>query len=262
MKSVKARHYHQGRLRPIRLVVIHDMEWAERPTTAEDCARMFATMDRQASAHVCVDNNSAVRCVADSDTAWAAPGANADGLQLEMAGFARQTRADWLDAYSRAMLGQAAKVAAAWCAKYNIPARRLSVAEVKAGKRGIIGHIDATKAFGGSHTDPGPGFPWDVFLDLVKQCLTGDDPAPEPTWTETLVNDLPTLRPGDESWDVKTLRWLLGARGYPPMDWLKDLVSKKYDDELKADVKTFQVAEKLTPDGIIGPKTWAKLLRR
>ncbi|MEU8270820.1 N-acetylmuramoyl-L-alanine amidase [Sphaerisporangium sp. NPDC049002] len=260
MKTVQARHYHRGRLRPVRLVIVHDMEWAETPTTAEDCARMFATMDREASAHVCVDNNSAVRCVADADTAWAAPGANADGLQLEMAGFARQSRAEWLDDYSTAMLGQAAQVVAAWCVKYGIPVKRLSLAEVKAGKRGIIGHVDATRAYGGSHTDPGSGFPWDVFLDLVKQCMKGDTPSKEPSksWTENVVNDLPTLRPGDENWDVKTLRWLLGARGYPP----KDLLSKKYDDELKADVVTFQAGEKLDPDSIVGEKTWGKLLRR
>lgn len=260
MKTVQAKHYHKGRIRPVRLVVVHDMEWPETVSTAEDCAHMFATMTRQASAHVCVDNNSAVRCVADSDTAWAAPGANADGLQLEMAGFARQTRAQWLDAYSTAMLGQAAKVVAAWCKKYAIPARRLTAAELKAGHKGIIGHIDATKAYGGSHTDPGPGFPWDVFLDMVRVELGGDTSpkAPSKSWTETLMDDLPTLRPGDDNWDVKTLRWLLGARGYPP----QDLLSKKYDPELKADVVTFQAGEELDPDAIVGEKTWAALLRR
>src|SRR5690349_17380268 len=65
VKTVQARHYTKGRISPIRLIVVHSMEWTETTTTAEDCARMFSTMTRQASAHVCVDSNSAVRCVAD-----------------------------------------------------------------------------------------------------------------------------------------------------------------------------------------------------
>jgi hypothetical protein len=46
------------------------------------------------------------------------------------------------------------------------------------GPKGIVGHVDCTKAYpedGGDHTDPGPEFPWDVFLDLVKQEMTGDE---------------------------------------------------------------------------------------
>ncbi|WP_162795159.1 hypothetical protein [Nonomuraea lactucae] len=37
--------------------MIHSMEFPEKGSTAEDCARMFATMTRQASAHVTVDSN-------------------------------------------------------------------------------------------------------------------------------------------------------------------------------------------------------------
>lgn len=92
----------------------------------------------------------------------------------------------------------------------------------------------------------------------VNKGMPIDSPPPlETTWTETLVKDLPTLRPGDEAWDVKTLRWLLGARGYPP----HDLLSRVYDDELKADVVTFQTGEKLDPDAAVGEKTWRALLR-
>jgi len=73
------------------VVVIHDIEGPEKVTSAESCARYFATMDdgRKASAHVCVDADSEVRCVPDEDTAFHAPGCNSDGLGIEHAGYKR-----------------------------------------------------------------------------------------------------------------------------------------------------------------------------
>lgn len=171
--TTTAKNYTKGpRKGSIRLIVMHSMESQEKPDTAESVAKWFAGPTApQASAHFCVDNNSAVQIVDDQDIAWGAPGANADGLHIEMAGKAAQTRAQWLDAYSTGVLDQAAKVAAQWCIKYKIPAVRLTPAQVKDGKtKGICGHIDVTNAFPnlGTHTDPGKDFPWDIFLSKVK----------------------------------------------------------------------------------------------
>jgi hypothetical protein len=47
-----------------------------------------------------------------------------------------------------------------------------------ASPKGIVGHVDCTIAYpedGGDHTDPGPSFPWDVFLDLVREEMETDD---------------------------------------------------------------------------------------
>lgn len=169
---VKARwftKYPTGQKRTPRLIVIHDMEYPEVMTAAEDVARYFATTTTEASAHVCVDADSIVQCVYDNDIAWAAPGANSDGLQIELAGYGRQTRADWLDVYSTALLARAADVVAQYTMKYtNIPIRRLTNAELLAGRAGIIGHHQASEVYHKSdHTDPGPNFPWDVFIPLV-----------------------------------------------------------------------------------------------
>lgn len=103
-----------------------------------------------------------------------------------------------------------------------------------------------------------PGEPLYAWIKKGAPRPTPPKPKPEKTWTETLVESLPTLHPGDENWDVKTVRWLMGARGYPP----KDLLSKKYDPELKADVVTFKIGEKLPSNGTIDEPTWAALLRR
>lgn len=162
-------HYGNTNGRTVRLVVIHDMEAPEKSTTAESVARYFARGSVKASAHLCIDSDSIIQCVKDSDVAYAAPGANNDGIQLELAGYARQTREQWLDAYSKAVLENAARATAQYCVKYNLPVVKLTNTELVNGKRGIIGHIQASQAYKkSSHTDPGNNFPWEYFLQRVR----------------------------------------------------------------------------------------------
>lgn len=168
---VKARHFKSLKGEParkVRLVVLHDMEFPEKMTAAEDVARYFATTATPASAHICVDADSIVQCVYDRDVAYAAPGANSDGIQVELAGYARQTRGEWLDEYGRRMLDRAARAVAQYCRKFTIPPVHLSNDQLRAGKSGIIGHYQASQVYRKSdHMDPGTAFPWDVFMDLV-----------------------------------------------------------------------------------------------
>lgn len=184
---IQARNYTRVGGRAIDLVVIHDMEAPEASTTAEAVAAWFAGPSApQASAHYNIDSNSIVQSVRDMDVAWHAPGANHNGIGLEHAGYARQTRYEWLDNYGRAMLALSAKLSAELANRYEIPVRRLTVTELKRGQRGFIGHIDATNAFSGGsgHTDPGPGFPWDWYLEQVKAELAKlkEPPTPPPDW--------------------------------------------------------------------------------
>lgn len=161
-----------GTPRAVRLVVIHDMEFYERSDTAEVIAHDFATRPAtsKASAHICVDSNSIVQCVRDRDIAYAAPGANHDGIQIELAGFGSQTREQWLDFYGIALLALGSDATAQYCIKYGLPVRKLTVAQVRDGvTKGICGHADVTAAFHKStHTDPGPNFPWDYFVESVR----------------------------------------------------------------------------------------------
>jgi N-acetyl-anhydromuramyl-L-alanine amidase AmpD len=170
---ILARNYtrHPGP-REIDVFVIHDMEAPEKGTTAEAVAAYFARPvgAPQASAHYCIDNNSAVQSVRDNDIAWAAPCANHNGLHFEHAGYANQSMKDWLDPYGNAMLEVSAHHVAAKCKQYGIPVRFLTAADLRAGKKGLTGHAQVTAAFPGtgSHTDPGPNFPWRYYLARVN----------------------------------------------------------------------------------------------
>lgn len=241
-KQAKYRTTTSGR--QIDLIVIHDMEAPEKNTTAENVASWFAS-DRssRASAHYCVDNDSIVQCVRDQDVAWHAPGANHDGIGVELAGYARQTAAEWRDSYSTQMLEkQAAPLCRALAKKYNVPIRFVDREGLKRGERGFTTHNEVSKAFGrSSHWDPGPNFPMDWFLGVVSGSGT------------TTVADKPTvaiadgerlLKEGVSGDDVKVWQKLVGVT-----------VDGKFGPKTKAATVKFQLSVGIKGDGIVGPKT-------
>jgi N-acetyl-anhydromuramyl-L-alanine amidase AmpD len=148
------------------VIGIHTMEAPEAGGTAEAVANYFKTID--ASAHWCVDDNSRVRVVMDEDGAWTMPPLNNTSLNVEMAGYASQSPGQWADAYSEETLDNVALCVAEWCHKYGIPIRHLTDDQIRAGNKGIAGHIDVNRVFHASdHTDPGLNFPWKEFLTKV-----------------------------------------------------------------------------------------------
>jgi N-acetyl-anhydromuramyl-L-alanine amidase AmpD len=80
------------------------------------------------------------------------------------------------------VLGLSAKLAADICKRHAIPIVRLSVEDLKAGKRGLCGHVDITNAFSGGkgHTDPGPAFPWELYLAMVHKASLPPTLPPPP----------------------------------------------------------------------------------
>lgn len=170
--------------RKVDVVVIHSMEAPEKGSTAENIARWFAGPTApKASPHYCADQDSIVQCVRERDVAWAAPGANHNGVQIELAGYARQTRGDWFDPPSRAMLErQVVPLVADICKRNRIPVVWLTAADLKAGARGITSHHNVSQAFKRStHWDPGSGFPAAWLLAQVRELL--EPPRITAPWT-------------------------------------------------------------------------------
>jgi len=173
MRHIQAANFTAVQSRSIDLIVIHDMEYLEKLTAAEDVANFFKNQPKSSktgsSAHYCADDNSIVSCVFDHDVAWAAPGANHNGLHIELAGYSKQDRKDWGDEYDLEMFELVAELAARKAHKYDIRPRKIGAADIKAGRSGFVGHRDVTAAYPnlGSHQDPGEHFPWDHFMRRV-----------------------------------------------------------------------------------------------
>lgn len=166
----QAKNFYTGRNKPVRLIVLHDMETDELLTDAEAVGNYFAGPNAPiASAHVGVDADSTVGYVHTGDTAFGAAGANADGFHIEQAGRARQSRAEWLDDFSRATIRRAALAGYEAAAELEIPHVHLTIAQVADGvTKGFTDHATVSAAFPNvstGHTDPGVFYPWDVYLD-------------------------------------------------------------------------------------------------
>lgn len=156
------------------VVFIHTTEGSERRTSAEDGAAYDARRTDGTSTHFFVDQDSVVQCVLTTDEAHAARAHGNDvGIQIEVCGKAGQSAAQWADAASAATIEQLAHLCVKLRAKYpgRFPLVNLTPAQLRAGNHGFAEHLDATKAWpedGGTHTDPGPAFPWAALFARVK----------------------------------------------------------------------------------------------
>jgi hypothetical protein len=164
----------------VKFSIVHTTEGHEGFTAAEDGIAYDKTRDDGISTHCFHDADSSPQEVLRRDTAYAAfeEGNNA-GIQHELCGTAGQGAAGWADAVSQATIRRAAMAVADDCLTYHLQPRRLSIQEIRDayyqnGPGGICGHVDITNAFPGpgrDHTDPGPTFPWDQFIGLVRQFM-------------------------------------------------------------------------------------------
>lgn len=157
--------------RVIKFVVIHCTDGHEGIRKDDDVAAMFASRDLhpRRSCHYVVDADSATQCVPDDSVAWhCGSTGNLYGVGIEICGFARQSRAEWLDATSKATIAIAARLTYELCRNYNLPYVLLDAAALRQGGKGITTHAAVSEAWKeSSHTDPGRFFPMDVFMRSV-----------------------------------------------------------------------------------------------
>jgi len=183
---IQARNYTKASRLVVQAIVIHTMEAPEGPKTAENVANWFANQPANGalvngvrfagtSAHWNVDNDSVVQSVREQDVAWHAGPVNNWSIGIEHAGYAKQSELEWLDVYSMQMLENSSQLVAEICRRWDIPIIRLTADDLRKGKRnGIFGHNDVTEGLTGGmgHKDPGPFFPWQMYLAMISEKLT------------------------------------------------------------------------------------------
>jgi hypothetical protein len=172
---VPCRNFTRANRTTVDNIVIHTIEIVEASFSADRTAAWGAGPNApRASWHACFDDDSTIECVPQEHVAWAAPGLNRRGIQLEHAGFARQSADEWFDPFSRRMLKRSAIYAAAACKRWSIPVVFVDAAGLARGERGITTHYQVTKGPGKgrtNHTDPGRGFPMSTYLDMVREAM-------------------------------------------------------------------------------------------
>lgn len=177
----------------VRLIAIHT---AEGSRTKESLGTYFNS-GVQASSHVGIDAGGVQQYVDYGQAAWTLRSGNPVSDNAELCAFSRWTRDQWLGSATvdgcvnpRRILENAAAWTRQRCQARGIPMVKLSPADVKAGKRGVIGHVDWTLGMGdGTHTDPGSNFPWDVFMQMVNNGTPIEED--DVSWTENLTFTAP-----------------------------------------------------------------------
>lgn len=151
-----------------KVIVIHDMEVDAPLTAAEAVGSYFSRGSSGGSTQYGIDNNSIQQYLPPTSIPWGAPYCNTQGIHIEQMGKASWSTTKW-KTYAKGTIDRCAWLVAKLSIDFNIPIDHLSVSELKAGKRGVVTHYDCTKAFGGSHTDPGPNYPLNYMLEKAKE---------------------------------------------------------------------------------------------
>ena len=109
----------------------------------------------------------AVQVVYDGTIAWHAP-PNPNSIGIEICDMPSTDRTRWDDDNHQRALEITADLTAQLCLAYDVPIRRVGPIGLKAGRKGICGHVDVSQAFGeSSHWDPG-AFRWKRFMTMVR----------------------------------------------------------------------------------------------
>lgn len=166
---------------PPNIVVVHAAECPIRAGFARSLAAWFARSPADdgpgTSAHTFADPAEVVEMVHAETIAYhVGPAGNPVSRGEENAGYTSYTREQWTTPDGLAMLRVSARNVAARCAALGVPVRWLSLTQVvqaahthRPADGGICTHNDIRLALGGTtHTDPGAGYPYDIYLDMVR----------------------------------------------------------------------------------------------
>lgn len=163
--------------RNVSWVVIHTQE---ANSTAANLVNYCCNPNSQVSYNAVVDDEESVLVVPWDLNPWSAANANPRGDHICLAGsFAKWGRDKWLSTDASdglnedAMLNRAAALVAWRCTVRGIPIEYVGGKGMPT-RNGVCGHRDFG-AWGGGHTDPGDGFPWDELIRRAQVFQQGGD---------------------------------------------------------------------------------------
>lgn len=152
-------------------IVIHN---TSNDAPAENEASYAKRRTDSVSSHYYVDDERIIQSLNTDFRAFhvGSTTGNSGGISYEITGVNSKTRSWWLDNVRWDLM--AAQIRKD-CAAHGITPRLLTIDEIKSGNTGIMTHDQARLAWGGTdHTDPGPNFPMDHLVALVKGDSTID----------------------------------------------------------------------------------------
>ncbi len=152
----------------------HDLEAPVRAGLAKELGTGWVP-NAGVSPHFISDPRESVQVLSWDRIGYHLGNGNNRCIGFEVTGYASMTRAEWLAGDALSALRNQAECMALAAAHFGWNLRWLSLAEIAAGNvTGFITHNDARQIWGGTtHTDPGPGYPYDVVMKMVQQWTTG-----------------------------------------------------------------------------------------
>lgn len=180
------------------LIIIHSLEAPARAGMAYNLASGWI-QNAPVSPHSISDPVETVDCLNVGTVGWHCGNGNQKGIGLEVTGYAAWSFQQWTEPTAFAAVRLDAKRGAEVAQRFGIPLRWLSLQQIRNGEKGFCTHFDITQTLGGTnHTDPGKGFPYAIFMQMVQQ-FAGEPVKPTPT-----PNPQPGTGPGgaDEGDDV------------------------------------------------------------
>lgn len=188
--------------KPITRITIHCTAGADagQAQAARNTVQFSKHTANPTSYHYVADSKESLQYVYDSVVAYHAP-PNDGSIGYELCcSLSASGAGHWILPSHRAMLKIVARDVARLCLAYDVPIRRLTVAQLRAGQRGIAGHADVRDAWHQtSHWDPGPFFPWRRFLRMIrKEAARLTAPVSVPVSVPVPVPDPPKPAPKTE----------------------------------------------------------------